>query len=92
MVVVPQILNQPITESNFFELNSLLGLMRMRQIQCVEEIHTWPLNKFGIREMPQPPLGSMDQDDALSNCTIAILTCFHICTLFRLKIVDLSVQ
>ncbi|VDL18455.1 unnamed protein product [Hymenolepis diminuta] len=67
VVVVPQILNQPATESNFIELNSLLGLMRMRRIQCVKEIQIWPLNKFGIREMPQPPLDSMDQDDALTN-------------------------
>ncbi|VDN97528.1 unnamed protein product [Rodentolepis nana] len=66
VVVVPQILDQAATETNF-EMKSLLGLMRMRQIQDIMEINTWPLNKFGIREMPQPPLGSVDQDDALEN-------------------------
>ncbi|KAM7541580.1 hypothetical protein Aperf_G00000020601 [Anoplocephala perfoliata] len=65
VVVVPQILRQTV-ESTFFKLTSLLGCMRMRRLHSSEEITTWPLNQFGIREMPQPS-SDEDRDDALTN-------------------------
>ncbi|VDD80254.1 unnamed protein product [Mesocestoides corti] len=62
VVVVPKILAD---SERCNSLTKRFGLMRMRQLHSLDELFTWPLNKFGIREPPQPTTG-IDKDDALT--------------------------
>ncbi len=62
VVLVPHIL--PNNEK--FALAPLLGFMRMRRLHSLEELASWPLNRFGIREPPLPGAGEADQDDGLN--------------------------
>ncbi|CDS40170.1 5 formyltetrahydrofolate cyclo ligase [Echinococcus multilocularis] len=64
VVVVPQIITE--TQGRGYELSTRLGLMRMRRLHDADQLLSWPLNKFGVREPPQPSDG-VDQDDALTH-------------------------
>ncbi|VDK41553.1 unnamed protein product [Taenia asiatica] len=64
VVVVPQIISE--ARGRGCELSTRLGFMRMRRLHDLDELLSWPLNKFGVREPPQPSDG-VDQDDALTH-------------------------
>ncbi|KAL5112656.1 hypothetical protein TcWFU_008115 [Taenia crassiceps] len=64
IVVVPQIISEALGRSS--KLSARLGLMRMRRLDDLDQLLSWPLNMFGVREPPQPSDG-VDQDDALTH-------------------------
>ncbi|VDM30404.1 unnamed protein product [Hydatigera taeniaeformis] len=64
VVVVPQIITEK--RGRNYELSTRLGLMRMRRLYNLDQILSWPPNKFGVREPPQP-LHDVDQDDAITH-------------------------
>lgn len=67
VVVLPQIISE--ARGRSYELSTRLGLMRMRRLHDLDQLLSWPLNKFGVREPLQLSDG-VDQDDALTHCRV----------------------
>ena len=65
LVVVPQIIDE--NKDSPCDLTNCLGFMRMRRLRSIDELLSWPLNRFGIREPLHPPEAAY-QDDAITNC------------------------